>query len=289
MPEGPEVNIIKDGLNHQLKNNLILDVNLPEGSKFLKKTPDGYNDFKQDLPLKLIEVKSKGKLIYFLFEKGWILMCRLLLSGGWYLEKAPKHNHFEMIYTKNNNNNSNSEKEKSHSVWFVDPRHFGTLKWTKDIKVLNEVLDDIGADLLNDKITFEEYLEKMKNKKAKKPSQKTIAVLMMDQSIFSGIGNYLKSEILYQAKVSPNSIISNIPDEKLKEIFQISLDKIKMSYKAGGASIRDYSDIKGNEGKYSFNLVVYKKKKDPLGNTVIMEKTKDGRSTYWVPELQMLF
>ena len=63
----------------------------------------------------------------------------------------------------------------------------------------------------------------LKNKKAKKPSQKTIAVLMMDQSIFSGIGNYLKSEILYQSKVSPNSIISNIPDEKMKEIFQISL------------------------------------------------------------------
>jgi formamidopyrimidine-DNA glycosylase len=75
----------------------------------------------------------------------------------------------------------------------------------------------------------------------------------------------------------------------MKEIFQITLEKIKGSYLAGGASIRDYSDIKGNEGKYSFDLVVYKKKKDPLGNTILMEKTKDGRSTYWVPEIQNTF
>ncbi len=36
MPEGPEVNIIKDGLNHAIKNKIIIDVNFPEGSKFIK-------------------------------------------------------------------------------------------------------------------------------------------------------------------------------------------------------------------------------------------------------------
>jgi DNA-formamidopyrimidine glycosylase len=289
MPEGPEVNVIKDGLNNVIKNKLIVSVNLPESSKFLKKTPDGYNDFKDDLPLKCIEVKSKGKMIYFVFEKGWYLICRLLMSGGWFIEKASKHNHFEMVYQKiKGKEKENGNETETNSIWFVDPRHFGTLKWTQDKSVLESVLKDIGPDLLNDKdkISGEDYLNKMKNSKNGK---KKIAVVLMDQSVFSGVGNYLKSEILYQAKVSPNSIISNIPDEKLKEIFQISLDKIKMSYKAGGASIRDYSDIKGNEGKYSFNLVVYKKKKDPLGNTIIMEKTKDGRSTYWVPEEQILF
>ena len=37
MPEGPEVNVIKDGLNYHLKGKIITDINLPEGSKFLKK------------------------------------------------------------------------------------------------------------------------------------------------------------------------------------------------------------------------------------------------------------
>ena len=32
-----------------LKGKIITDVNLPQGSKFLKKTPDGYNSFKTEL------------------------------------------------------------------------------------------------------------------------------------------------------------------------------------------------------------------------------------------------
>ena len=276
MPEGPEVNVIKDGLNNVIKNKLIISIDLPEGSKFLKKNPDGYNDFKANLPLKCLEVKSKGKLIYFVFEKGWYLICRLLMSGGWFLEKASKHNHFEMTYKKNETTNSNS-------IWFVDPRHFGTLKFTKEKSVLDDILNDIGPDLLNNNISGEDYLKTMKNSKNGK---KKIAVVLMDQSVFSGVGNYLKSEILYQAKVSPHAIINNIPDDKILEIFQITLDKIKLSYKSGGASVRDYSDIKGKEGTFSFTFSVYKKKKDPLGNKIVMEKTKDGRTTHWVPELQ---
>ncbi len=282
MPEGPEVTIIKDGLNHHLKGKIIIDAILPEGSKFLKKTPDGYNDFKSELPLKCLEVKSKGKFIYFVFEKGWYLMCRLLMSGGWYLEEAPKHNHCQLIYKKK----ESDPDTKSDSIWFVDPRHFGTLKWTNDIKDLEKILNDIGPDLLNEKINESEYLEKMKNKQNGK---KKISVVMMDQSVFSGIGNYLKSEILYEAKVAPNSVINNIPDDILLNIFKITLEKIKRSYKAGGASIRDYSDIKGRDGEFSFNFAVYQKKKDPLGNKVIMEKTKDGRTSHWVQEVQKLY
>ena len=278
MPEGPEVNIIKDGLNAHLKGAQIIEVSFPDGSKFNKKMPDGYNDFYKELPTKCIEVKSKGKLIYFVFENGWFLMCRLLLSGGWFLDKAPKHNHCEITYKK--------KGYELSSIWFVDPRHFGTLKWVDNIKDMNAVLDDIGPDFLNDTITEAEYLEKMKNKKNGK---KKISVVMMDQSIFSGIGNYLKSEILYQARVAPDSIINNIPDDIIKDIFRITLDKIRKSYKAGGASIRHYSDIRGNEGEYSFDFAVYQKKKDPLGNKVVMEKTKDGRTSHWVPEIQITY
>jgi endonuclease-8 len=280
MPEGPEVTTIKDGLNHLLKNKILITINFPEGSKFNKKTPDGYNDFIKCIPLKIKEVKSKGKLIYFVFEKGWYMMSRLLLSGGWYLEKAPKHNHCELVYKKNETDS------KTNSIWFVDPRHFATLKWTNNQQIMDDTLKDIGPDFLNDKITEDEYMSVMKNKKNGK---KTIATVIMDQSVFSGVGNYLKAEILYSAKISPHSIINNIPINKMLEIFHITLDKINASYKMGGASIRNYSDIKRQEGTYSFTFAVYHQKKDPMGHNVITEKTKDGRTTHWVKEVQILY
>lgn len=275
MPEGPEVTVIRDGLNRHLKGHTVTSVSLPEGSKFLKKSPDGLNDFKKMLPLKVTEVKSKGKFIYFVFEKGWYLMCRLLMSGGWHLKKAPKHNHCQLEYQV-------GTASKTDSIWFVDQRHFGTLKWTNKKSDLDDELNKLGPDLLNETINESNYLKTMK-----KHSKKSIAKVLMDQSIFSGIGNYLKAEILYEAKVSPHALIKNLDDAKLKEIFKISVDEIKTSYKAGGASVRHYTDIRGKDGTYAFNFKVYQKKVDPLGNKVKTEKTKDGRTTHWVPDVQL--
>lgn len=276
MPEGPEVNVIKDGLKNLLQNKTITKIEIPDKSKFNKKTPDGLSDFKKDLPLKLLDVKSKGKFIYFVFEKKWMLLCRLLMSAGWYLDKAPKHNHLEMEYQGSN--------KKKDSIWFIDPRHFGTLKWTQKQSDLDLELNKIGKDLLNDNITEKEYFDTLRKKKYEK---KTIASILMDQSIFSGVGNYLKSEILYQTKLSPHAIMKNIPDDKIKELYHNTLDRIQCSYKSGGASVRNYSDIKGKDGTFSFEFKVYQKKVDPLGNKVKTEKTKDGRTTHWVPELQL--
>ena len=58
------------------------------------------------------------------------------------------------------------------------------------------------------------------------------------------------------------------------------------SYEQGGATIRDYKRVNGDAGNFTFSFKVYGKKKDPLGNDVIREKTLDGRTTHWVPSEQ---
>lgn len=275
MPEGPEVSVIRDCLNDHLKDKIITSVSLPLGSKFLKKSPIGYNDFKNSLPLKLQKINSKGKFIYFVFEGGWFMMCRLLMSGGWHLKKAPKNNHLEMDYKE-------EEVSKAKSIWFVDPRHFATLKWTTNKSDLDEELNKIGPDILNDNVQEVDYVKKLKSN-----PRRRIASVLMDQSVYSGVGNYLKAEILYETKISPHALIKNLNDKKLKELYKVTIEKIKASYKAGGANIHKYSDIRGKNGGYSFHFKVYQKKVDPLGNKVKTEKTGDGRTTHWVPEIQL--
>ena len=39
-------------------------------------------------------------------------------------------------------------------------------------------------------------------------------------------------------------------------------------------------------GNYSSQFLVYNQKSDPDGHEVIKEKTPDGRTTHWVPEVQ---
>jgi formamidopyrimidine-DNA glycosylase len=59
-----------------------------------------------------------------------------------------------------------------------------------------------------------------------------------------------------------------------------------MSYHCGGATISTYKDGNGNEGMYNRRFAVYNQKTDPFGNNVIKEKTRDNRTTHWVPEYQ---
>lgn len=282
MPEGPEVTVIRNGLHKLLQNQYIhqFDYNF-KTSRYFKKKPTGYNDFIEELPTKVESVNSKGKFIYFKFDNGWYLYNTLGMSGGWYM-KLKEHPHLVVSYHKNK-----TAKEDTHKkIWFIDQRHFGTFKFVKGETELNKKLKTIGPDLLNDTITNEEFI-----KKYRKYDHKKIDNVLNDQKIFSGIGNYLKAEILYMAGISPHSLIKNIPNWKLEELLISIKDRITTSFKLGGASVQHYSDLENKDGKFHAYFKVYKKKVDEFGNKVISErvsKPNDPKSqkTYWVPNIQ---
>ena len=108
----------------------------------------------------------------------------------------------------------------------------------------------------------------------------------MNQKLFSGIGNYLKSEILYACKLSPHRLASSLTETDIKNIYTNSKKIAKESYNQGGASVRDFSNIYDEKGMYTNILKVYFQKEDPNGNKVVKETTKDKRTTHWVPEIQ---
>ena len=58
------------------------------------------------------------------------------------------------------------------------------------------------------------------------------------------------------------------------------------SFESGGATLRSYAQFDGSSGEYGSRFLVYNRKVDQDGNSVVKEKTKDGRSTYWSPDRQ---
>lgn len=283
MPEGPEVTVIRNGLHKLLKGKYIhkLDFN-HKGARYSKKAPDNYSDFNDLLPAKILSVESKGKFMYFVIEGGWYIYNTLGMSGGWYYKKKD-HTTVELIYA------SKKDSDSTDILCFNDQRHFGTFKFVKGANELEKKLKTIGKDLLNDNVTESEFIAKYR-----KNNHKNVDIVLNDQKIFSGIGNYLKAEILYMAKISPHSIIKYIPDNKLKDLLKASKDRIRASFLLGGASIKHYSDLGGAFGNFYKFLKVYKQKEDPDNNKVISErvsKPNDPKSqkTYWVPDVQVKY
>jgi formamidopyrimidine-DNA glycosylase len=167
------------------------------------------------------------------------------------------------------------------SIFYNDTRRFGTIKFVFSEEEHQRKLASLGPDMLSENVNDEKFIERMR----KRPN-KTIVEVLLDQSIISGVGNYVKAEALYAARLSPHRVVAKITDDELKTLRYNIVDIMTNSYRSGGATIRDYADPEGNEGLYGSLLKVYGRSLDPHGNEVIKEETLDGRTTWWCPEEQ---
>ena len=267
MPEGPEVRRVVDYL--QVCNGKFLqDIQILTG-RYVRHGPFvGYYDLLKTIPLKVLTVSCQGKFIYFYFENDASLWCTLGMSGAW-LNHQTKHSRVKLSFS-------------GADVYFDDVRNFGTLKYVRDKELLTKKLKTLGHDPLANNIECT-----MLQKRLVRKGAKTIAEVLMDQSVIAGIGNYLKAEILYAAKISPHRLCSSLSEKDIFKICKYTNNIMRTSYESGGATILTYKDENGDPGTFSRRFMVYNQKHDPLGNPVIRETTRDKRTTHWVPNIQI--
>lgn len=273
MPEGPEVRIITEGLTHLLHGKTLSSLEINTKSRYHKKAPDGFSEFTTALPTQIQQIKSRGKFIWWEFANGWIAWQTLGLAGGWFLkEKGNSGIHL---------NTSDGTK-----LYYDDARHFGTLKFLEPSIAKQETakkLQTLGPDILTrPHILVADYIARFR----KYPNH-IIGSLLMEQKVMAGVGNYLRSEILYAARINPHSKVSSLTDEQLTRLHDKTYELAEASYRAGGASIQHYSDIYSTKGTFEFQMQVYGRKKTPGDLVVKAEKLgKETQTTYWCEELQ---
>jgi formamidopyrimidine-DNA glycosylase len=155
------------------------------------------------------------------------------------------------------------------------------------------VTKEIGPNLLESAI----YLEKngkyqipfslfKEIYRSRKAQNKQLCQALLDQSLISGIGNYLKCEILYACRLAPDRLVKDCSDLELKRIWRIGHKTILKAYKYNGLTIRTYVDLAGKLGH--FPVIVYRRAGEYTrsGHLIVYSKFKDGRGTYWVPDVQ---
>ena len=270
MPEGPEVRKTVDWLQ-KFKGKTLKNIGIISGRYGKKKEIPGWQRF--DYPVVLKDVQCKGKFIYFTFsdEKSDYYMFNTLGMSGMWSNVYGKHARVAFFFAD------------AELLYYIDTRNFGTLKVVSSKKELEKKLSSLGPDVLNDS-GMDPGL--FRRRFLKKPD-KTITECLMNQSVISGVGNYLKAEILYACQISPHRLCRDITDKEYGSLYEACYLLPRLSYKMGGATIATYRDPDGKEGEFSRRFAVYNQKKDPDGRAVIKEVTKDKRTTHWVPEVQV--
>tara|TARA_R110002020_G_scaffold205131_2_gene409678 strand:+ start:10734 stop:11561 length:828 start_codon:yes stop_codon:yes gene_type:complete len=274
MPEGPEVKRIVERLNSGLAGKKLRAFNFENQSYCDKQVRDQILDLKHQLTsedLVIDKVNCKGKFIWFTLNDGeWEIWHTLGMSGSW-RSYHPKKNVMVSL-----------ETDSGKKWYYKDARRFGTFKvFHRDNSALTKKLNTLGPDMLSAPPTFEEFEIRMRKK-----DHWNIAKALMDQKVVSGIGNYIKAEVLYGAGISPWREVNTLNQDELKEIYHHSLWVINAAYECRGASIKDYVLPDGTKGDYKFKFKVYSKKVSPEGHRVICEETPDRRKTWWCPDYQ---
>lgn len=263
MPEGPEVKLITYCLNNAITGKKLLEINIEKN----KKTPKGYNEFVKSLPLKVKKVNKKGKFMYWDFGNNKYMFNHLMMTGSWSIKKDP-YAALEFVFSGD------------LKLYYSDKRKFGRMEFIDSEEELTAELEKLGPDMMDSNINSAQFVKIMR-----KCNKKNIGVAMMSQDNVSGIGNYLRSEILYLAKISPHKKISELSDQQLIDIFLIGKNLLETSYTLKGCSLQDFKNLEGEDGSFQKNLQVYKRKKDAFGNVVKNDKI-GGRSVFWVEKIQ---
>jgi endonuclease-8 len=181
MPEGPSLVIAKEEI--QIFKGKIVRV-VSGKSKI---------DQKKLVNKKLLDVKTWGKHLLLCFDS-FTIRIHFLMFGKYLI-------------------NDTKPGIPSLSLGFAK----GELNfYTSAVALIEEPLDEVydwGADVLSDN-----WDPKSARKKLKKIPKVIVADALLDQTIFSGVGNIIKNEILFRIKLHPKTLVSDVPPRKLGQM-----------------------------------------------------------------------
>ncbi len=300
MPEVIEIREYSDFIRNHLINSKLIDIHISSGRYKKHGAFIGYDILLNNLPTKLTVVDSKGKFMYWGFENNYYLGITLGLTGGWffkekgdddmihglknshyppsdrqnYIEKALKHINIEFIFDKG-------------TLYFYDQLSYGTVSVFSSKDLVDKKLKTIGLEIINPGTTSTQFINQIKHKTN---LNKPIGNVLINQKQISGIGNYLRADILWMSKISPFRVVSELSDDEIKTIFKNSRALIWGLYNRQEGIVNGSSN---NSIKiptdYNRDFFVYDKKTDINDLKVVKDELYEGsqkRFIYWVPDVQ---
>lgn len=258
MPEGPEIIVLAEFIKSIIQKSKI--TNIVSISKN-----------KTELPkkTKIIDIDTKGKLIWLKTKYFYIHI--LLKISGWIYQQNMKNTKYILVFDNNT------------KIYVDDERRLCTINIV-NYQEHNNIINKLGTDICSKEFTLSNFQSAFNNYNI------NICSFLMDQYIFCGIGNYIKNESLYLAKIDPlkkcNQLTNNNIDDLYKSIkFVYFSNLIEQLYDYDLKLNNKIKILSPKNLELPYKFKVYKQEYDPNGFKIFM-KIIGGRNTYFVKEFQ---
>jgi formamidopyrimidine-DNA glycosylase len=118
----------------------------------------------------------------------------------------------------------------------------------------------------------------------------TVKAAILDQTVLAGVGNIYADESLWGARIHPATRVRDVTDEQLAELFVEIKYVMNLSIDKGGSTDKNYVDAEGNKGSYLAFARVFRREGQPCPRhpNVLIEKIRvAGRGTHICPVCQV--
>jgi len=273
MPELPEVEITRRGIEPHLVGSIITGVRVSERRlRWL---------IPRDLAARITgrriaQVARRGK--YLLIDcganasAGWLIV-HLGMSGSLrILERTTepqRHDHFDLLLGE-------------RLLRLRDPRRFGAVLWETGDIARHRLLADLGAEPLEDEFTGK--LLHLATRLRKTP----IKLLLMNSSIVVGVGNIYANESLFHARIDPRTPAARLSLARCETLVAAVKLTLVRALKAGGSSLRNFVHSDGSSGYFQQQYAVYGRAGQPcrICATPVRSLRQGQRSTFFCAKCQ---
>lgn len=284
MPELPEVETIRRGLQERIVGKTIAEIDIRYPKIFQGKKEDVVGK-------KIVEVKRRAKVLALKLSHDTNLLFHLKMTGQLiYIDRNeerfagghPDHNWHAKL--------PNSATaiifdfgDKTH-LYFNDLRKFGWCKVMSDEELNKVFTEEYGPEPFSDGFTSR-YLMLTA---AKIPNRK-IKQFLTDQAIVAGIGNIYVDETLFESQISPLRKVRDIETSEWEKILEDTKKILEKAIELGGTTDSDYVNAEGKKGGMQDYLKVYRKADEDCPNGCgekIIRITVGGRGTHYCKNCQ---
>lgn len=272
MPELPEVETVKKVLKKRVVGKTISGIDVYV-EKIIKQ-PELLTFINNLSGETITDVRRRGKYL-FIDTTNYTLVSHLRMEGKYFFqqEKLENTKHDCVIFNFSDDT----------ALVYNDTRRFGTMELVAlhDEGVLKGITK-LGVEPNEEALTVE-YIKSHIGRKNTK-----VKLFLLDQTTITGLGNIYVDEILYKAKIHPETPITHLDDNDFTNIIKFTNIIIQHAINSGGTTVKTFSIDGVVDGKFQLELEMYGRKGEECYtcNTTIEKIKVGGRGTCFCPRCQ---
>ncbi|MFF0463623.1 bifunctional DNA-formamidopyrimidine glycosylase/DNA-(apurinic or apyrimidinic site) lyase [Streptomyces mexicanus] len=279
MPELPEVEVVRRGLERWVAHRSVTDVEVLH-PRAVRRHLAGPDDFAQRLKGRHIGTPSRrGKYLWLpLEESNESVLAHLGMSGQLLVQphEAPDEKHLRVRIR--------FADALGTELRFVDQRTFGGLSLHDNTpEGLPDVIAHIARDPLDPLFDEDAFHRALHRKRT------TIKRALLDQSLISGVGNIYADEALWRARIHYERPTAGFTRPRTADLLTHIRDVMNEALAVGGTSFDSlYVNVNGESGYFDRSLDAYGREGLPCRRcgTPIRRRPWMNRSSYFCPRCQ---